>query len=540
MADVIPYSHHPAFQESIDKPLLREFSIKADEHVQSSIGASVSPTMGVIFVLNSVTGLSLLTLPFGFQQAGLVLGSLILVGCVGLSFVTMTFMTEALTIANAMTYEQAERETLQKHVQDGSNVLSRLHQEKADLLKAKPQLQSRNTLELFFEEVMRENPAREFKIRERVEVGAMGERVVHNRRGKVLSYGIYVVVLAFTIGTAIALTVTVNSSLSHTICHGVEILGLPPLDPNKVYPFCVVGQFLLTLPLCFTDLQKTKQFTTYIMYLRFTAIGLMVLASSVHVYGRISAEGSTEVLRGIPLWNMNGFVPVFSNAVFLAGLHHYLPSMISPLQPQRQANCVLGTALSLCVVLIFLVCATALVAWGHEPDATCSLVPGGDFCQIQPLYNLNFSPLSWGGGTVGLFLLGYPALAIAAIPIAAITTRNNLAKVLNIPQPSGSNPYTLSNVLLTLGVLAPPSAVALLTQDVQTVIKYVGGYGGLTLSLLCPVVLLIKFRRELHLDKMDAIERPLKSPFAHPVSYALVLLCYVGALVVVTQKLFFS
>ena len=52
--------------------------------------------------------------------------------------------------------------------------------------------------------------------------------------------------------------------------------------------------------------------------------------------------------------------------------------------------------------------------------------------RIQPLYNLNFAPLSLGGGAVALFLLAYPAMAIASIPIAAITTRNTMGQWLGI------------------------------------------------------------------------------------------------------------
>lgn len=63
--------------------------------------------------------------------------------------------------------------------------------------------------------------------------------------------------------------------------------------------------------------------------------------------------------------------------------------------------------------------------------------------KIQPLYNLNFSSLSLGGGSVALFLLAYPAMAIASIPIAAITTRNTMGQWLSIKPADPDKPYTL-------------------------------------------------------------------------------------------------
>eukprot|EP00439_Symbiodinium_sp_Y106_P086181 s218_g31.t1 len=177
---------------------------------------------------------------------------------------------------------------------------------------------------------------------------------------------------------------------------------------------------------------------------------------------RFSAEGFTNVVQSIPMWKPEGFVSVFGNAIWMGCLHHYLPSMISPLEPQREAPGNLGHQPG--------ICATALVAWHSETNSECSSDPGGHYCKIQPLYNLNFAPLAWGDGVVALFLLAYPAMAIAAIPIAVITTRNTLGQWLGIPPPDPESPYTTSNILLTLSVVVPPFTVALITTDVQALL----------------------------------------------------------------------
>ena len=69
------------------------------DQCQSSVGCNeLAP--GVIFMLNSLTGLSLLTLPYGFGEAGLLLGALIILGCMIISFMTATFMCDWLRHGN--------------------------------------------------------------------------------------------------------------------------------------------------------------------------------------------------------------------------------------------------------------------------------------------------------------------------------------------------------------------------------------------------------------------------------------------------------
>merc|ERR1712232_518733 len=131
-------------------------------------------------------------------------------------------------------------------------------------------------------------------------------------------------------------------------------------------------------------------------------------------------------------------------------------------------------------------------------------------------------------------------MAIASIPIAAITTRNTMGRWLGIPAADPNAPYTPSNIGLTLLVLVPPFGVALITTNVQAVIKYVGSYAGLTVAILCPLILLVRMRRALGLErKTDKIKRPLKSPFANPIGYVTVVIFYCIAFVLVTKKLFF-
>jgi len=529
------------FEEAEDFKLLRQFSFLADKMVTSSIGTSMTPTTCTIFLLNSLTGLCLLTLPYGFAQAGLLFGTLFLFVCMLLSYITATFMCEALTIANALMYEKAEREVIETM----PCVRERLHEEynaNTPIAASSPLLARRGTMDAFASEVRSRHPESEFKIRERVELGQMGEMALHSARNTYLATMVYVVFTLYTIGSSIALTVTVNESLAHTV-ETVLAMALPghTWSGDAIYRICVLVSFSVALPLCFSNLQKTRSTVVVVMVLRFTAIVLMlVIATSISVE-RFRTEGVWEVVQRVPMWEPSNMMGVFGNSIFLYGLHHYLPAMISPLEEQAKAPRVMFAAFFSCFLVIVLVCATALIAWGPETHGKCSEMPGGHFCKIQPFYNLNFSPLSSGGGAIAVFITAYPCLAITSIPVVAITTRNNLTRWMNLSVPA-DKPYCLKNVLLTLAVLMPANVVALITRDIQAVIAVVGGYAGLTVTVLCPVVLLYRFRQLLRLDDGAVCDapRPLKSPFANRLGYGSVVIFYAVAILLETKKLFFS
>jgi len=535
--------------------------MEADRRTQGQIGAKLSPGVAVIFMLNSLTGLSLLTLPYGFSQAGLLLGAVLLFLCMGLAFVTATFMCEALTIANALTYEEAECQVIKNNPELLEELTREYHSNVVDRPKAesagasKPSLAagllgkhrafSSEALQDFCDEVRDTNPESEFKIRERVELGQMGEMVLHGKGSHWVATAIYLMVVTFTYGTACALTVTVNTSMAHTYCSAVSLISeTSECDADKAYRYCVIVSFCITLPLCFANLQKTKNFTIVIMVFRFIAIAIMIAIGGYKAVGRLQEEGSVTVLSQVPTWEPENFMAVFGNAVFLFGIHHYLPSMISPLEPQRLAPRVIITAFLSCYLVILVVCVTANIAWGGETHSQCSVDLGGHFCKVQTLYNLNFAPLPWLGGSLAIFITAYPSMAIASIPIAAITTRNTMARWLGIVLPGPDNPFTPTNVFMTLAVLMPPSMIALITKDVQAVIQYVGGYAGLAVAIMCPLVLLVRLRHLLKLDtpkeKERRTDRPLKSPFGNRYGYAFVVLFYLVALSLVTKKLFFT
>jgi len=208
--------------------------------------------------------------------------------------------------------------------------------------------------------------------------------------------------------------------------------------------------------------------------------------------------------------------------------------------PQRRIPHVVAIGFVVIYLFHLAICSTALVAWTGEADFSCSDKVGGHFCLVQQLYNLNFVPLNWAGGVIGIFITMYPSLSIANFPLQVITVRNTLSLLLDL-QPTGAGESILArkNVCLLLAVLLPPFAVAMITRDVQGIIKVVGCYAGLTLSFLVPLVLVRVGREKLAEvwgGHVQSARRPLKSPFGTSFGYSLVLCFYVGALALFTRQ----
>jgi hypothetical protein len=237
------------------------------------------------------------------------------------------------------------------------------------------------------------------------------------------------------------------------------------------------------------------------------------------------------------MWDASAFPVVFGNTVFMFCQHHMLPSMVAPVSPQGEIPRVIFSAFCMIYVFVVAVSVTALVAWSDEEFSTCSTTAGGHFCTVQPMYNLNFAPLTWAGGIVGIFIVAYPAMGIANFPVQVITTRNTVHKMLGLKSLDPSRPVEATNVSLLLGVLLPCFGVALVTQNVQVMIKYVGGYAGITIAFLFPILLVAGGR--VQLGELASVERPLKSRFANPFGYTAVFVFYVIALAIITMKLFF-
>ena len=64
--------------------------------------SSVLPQFAFIYIFNLIVGIGALTLPIAFSQAGLIIGTILMVVLCALAYVTATYVIEAMSVANAL------------------------------------------------------------------------------------------------------------------------------------------------------------------------------------------------------------------------------------------------------------------------------------------------------------------------------------------------------------------------------------------------------------------------------------------------------
>ena len=110
----------------------------------------------------------------------------------------------------------------------------------------------------------------------------------------------------------------------------------------------------------------------------------------------LSSQLDTHETRGLP--------SLFGVSIYAFMCHHRyidssefnlfsLPSLVTPISNKSYLNRLLGADFILIFLVYSLLCASALFAFGSDPNATCSSSPGAS-CQIQSLYTLNFTSYS--------------------------------------------------------------------------------------------------------------------------------------------------
>eukprot|EP00971_Amphidinium_carterae_P314080 6242623-Amphidinium_carterae.1 len=265
-----------AFADLRRLSLVRRASFLADESVEGKVGIKIGDFVAGIFASNSLTGIGVLTVPFAFKEAGWLLGLTTLLVCMFMAFITGTYIIEAEAIANAMHYAEGVGHLAEDLLPKLKDECVQQHADPSDAVR------------LFQGASLKSNSDSAFKIRDRIEVGTIGERLLSNRVARGL---VYLAIICFIYGSLSAFVVTVNTSLSHTLASmlavGCKRWTCPwKGDAAALYPFCLVATFLLAFKLCLGDLQKTKKFTVIVMVIRFVAMGIMLVGTACIIHDR--------------------------------------------------------------------------------------------------------------------------------------------------------------------------------------------------------------------------------------------------------------
>uniref|UniRef100_A0A6B2ECZ4 Putative amino acid transporter n=1 Tax=Phlebotomus kandelakii TaxID=1109342 RepID=A0A6B2ECZ4_9DIPT len=430
--------------------------------------------MGMVFVFNLIIGTGALTLPAAFAKAGWLGGSImvLLVGFV--SYITVTFVIEAMASANAILHL---RSVLKRRV-----ARNRPGASDSD---SDPDAAENSPL------VSEEGSA--FSLTTRVEMGEMA--TIYFTGGGVAVF--YLCLAIYLYGDLSIYAAAIGTSLKDVICSAGNVTDPhAPCWPDHsftrtdCYRSCVVATGLILGPFVFFNVQKTKYIQILTVIFRWCAFtAMIVMATSRLIQDGVQGHPDAVTPSGIP--------SLFGTCIYSFMCHHSLPSLLAPVREKRHLAWQLPVDFILIAIFYILLALTGVFA----------------FDRLDDLYTLNFLESPGEGFTrvIDYFLALFPVFTLSAsLPIVAITLRNNLEAILV----AGRQSSVTSRALLPLVALVPALVVTLLTDSLSSLVGFTGTYAGAGVQYITPVALVYCARRQMR-DIMPLLspENPHRSPF---------------------------
>jgi amino acid permease len=430
------------------------------------VGSSTyTPIVAAVFLLNVFLGTGVLTLPYAFVHAGLVLSAVFLLGIGTIAYITAMFLLEAMAAANALGKrageEEEERAGFAAAMESAVPDASRATLSGAELSgvsdggEAPLAAAEKGSTDVYF------------NVEERFELGELAA-LVSNSQGegkketlyrRLQELGVYVFLVAYTFGCLATYAVAVVTTLD-------KIVPWHPAGVDTYHMWLAVFACVV-FPFCFGDFQNTRVLQIIVIIVRFAAFGIMVVTSIIFIaqnapYGRphSASEGVMDTLAlavgdaaanataaptamptalpttsGSPpsMWDRPrsfyvapaGLSSLFGNTIFTFMFHHSVPGLTTPIRPDKWISLTLLATIVGSVLCYVVLCGAAMFAFEDATAATCT---GEHACTVQQLYSLNFQ--SYHFTWIGKFIQGYPLLMVCLYPLISITLRNNLRRLL--------------------------------------------------------------------------------------------------------------
>jgi amino acid permease len=449
-------------------------------------GAQYSEIVGFVYVFNLIVGTGALTMPAAFKEAGWLVGLVAIIVLAFMSYMTLTFMTEAMAITNAKL--RLKQVLSQSTVKEESTEAVVNTDERRPLLEPK---------------VAYTDIKPSFEITQRVEMGTMAV-MFFNRVGMVF---FHLCIIIYLYGDLAIYAAAVPKSLRDVACtfqfSNDSSLNLTLSDDDPCWPSASINRmnayrifvaaFILLLgPFTFFNVQKTKYLQILTSLARWTAFLMMIILTSIRL-GQGKGQGNPVV------GNIAGVPNLFGVCVYSFMCHHSLPSLITPIKNKSRLLPILGGNYSLILVFYLVLSFTAVFS----------------IKDIEDLYTLNFRPHDKEPVTdivpIQYFLALFPVFTLStSFPIISITLRNNLTAMFT-PR-NGHLPWYIPKIVCPLLVLIPPVAVAIGTNKIEFLVGITGSYAGTGIQYVIPAVLVMLARKDILAAGGGYIHR---SPFSH-------------------------
>ncbi|TMW60416.1 hypothetical protein Poli38472_000458 [Pythium oligandrum] len=486
---------------------------------------SYSPLTGFIFIFNLIVGAGALTIPHAFAQVGLLYGALAL-GLLALtSYVTATFMIEAIAGVNALRKRSRELETgstpstreersedESEDVTEDSNRDENLTTEFMPLMvptqdddRLEKKLRIRSP-ELGFD----------FDLTRKMELAQMAHTLFsHNG---ILAF--YTCVVVYLYGDLAIYAVAVPKSLREIVCprpHPEAVVWecSDGLNSSDLYRLFVI-LFGVTLgPFTFGHVHKTRTLQLITTVIRHASFTLMIVLAVIGI-ARGEGRSAEEVIAYEKPTNIATF---FGVCIYSFMCHHSIPGLVAPITNKAKVGKVIAWAFLAVLSVYLILCVSA--TFRFKPD------------EIDDVYTLNFK--KYPIRAVAYFLSLFPVCTLSAnFPLICITLRENLHTLAkNIgsetdeqrearhARMSSTRAFFVRN-LYALLALVPPLVVAFFTEDVSMLVGFTGAYAGLGIQWVVPACLVYCLRRQLEQERSRSptdlkthATNPFASPFVH-------------------------
>lgn len=529
---------------------------------------SISPLVGLVYIFNLIVGTGALTMPAAFKDAGWLLSLIIVVVLAFMSYLTTTFVIEAMASANALVHWKTlqhykrvvdeEESTITQAKQD--DMVNELRTD--DIISKCVDEDERVPLLLSSaaERMAESSHVNYFAITERFELGKMAS-LFFSKVGVNLFYiciAVYLYGDLAIYGAAISKSVrdvacqlpatTIDNSTIANVSNGTLASDLPcwesySITRGNAYRIFLLAFLGLVGPFTFFNVQKTKYlqiFTTLMRWIAF--ISMIVLCALALGQGKGQGHPAMAVPTGLP--------NLFGVCVYSFMCHHSLPSLVTPWREKRHLFPLLAADYTLILGFYTLLSFTGIFT----------------FPELHDMYTLDFQPNSDTGNSIiphipvlQYFLSLFPVFTLSTnFPIIAITLRNNLRSLFlreessqpgsrsrsstssgsstqsTVPPPQSCNQVLVERFFFPLLALLPPIAVALATESVEFLVGFTGSYAGAFIQYIIPVALVHRARKQVLEALGLGVRNQHASPFRHGAWLIFVLVWAVACVTLVT------
>ncbi|KAI2802454.1 hypothetical protein RDWZM_009913 [Blomia tropicalis] len=259
-----------------------------------------------------------------------------------------------------------------------------------------------------------------------------------------------------------------------------DAVGITRRNVYRIYLLLFVS---ILLPLTYFGLKKTSSIQIVTIILRWLAFFAMVgIAIKIFIQGEATGHPKAVNLASIP--------KLFGICIYSFMCHHSVPSIITPIKQKRNliTGLIIDYGLVLCLYL--LISMTSIFAFKDIADVYTLNFQINDCPSNKTMDNVS------NPGNVpvlSIFLPTYPIFTLfSSYSMIALTLINNM-KVL------GRNWFDIERPVLhysfPMFALIPPLIISLFTEDVSTIVSYVGSYAGGFIQYVFPCLLVYYSRR---------------------------------------------